>query len=50
MKLERLAAVEGTVEFLALGAILIQPARVVHDADLSGPGRGAGANLGVLDL
>ena len=42
-------AVRG-VELLALGALLIQPARIVHDADLTGLGRGAGADLAVRNL
>src|ERR1700730_5900544 len=49
-KLERLAAVERAVELLALGAVLIEPAGVVHDAGLTGEGHGAGADLGVRDL
>src|SRR5215510_16301026 len=49
-KLERLPAVERAVELLALGAALIEPAGVVHDASLAGPRRGAGADLGVDDL
>src|SRR3982074_2075312 len=47
---ERLAAVEGAVELLALGAVLIEPAGVVHDANLAGLRRGAGADLAVRDL
>src|SRR5580704_7807067 len=35
-ELERLAAVERAVELLALGAILVEPAGVVHDAGLTG--------------
>src|SRR5450631_2905690 len=46
-KLERLVAVERRVEFLALLAVLIEPARVMHHADLAGFGRDAGAGLGV---
>src|ERR1700730_18426863 len=49
-KLERLAAVERAVELLALGAVFVEPAGVVHDADLAGEGHGAGADLGVRDL
>src|SRR5260370_2181680 len=49
-KLERLAAVARAVEFLALGAVLIEPARVMHHAGLAGLGRRAGADLGVRDL
>jgi len=40
-KLERLPAVERAVELLTLGAALIEPAGVVHDASLAGPRRGA---------
>src|SRR5262249_51398187 len=36
-KLERLAAVERAVELLALGAVLIKPAGVMHDASLTRP-------------
>src|SRR5882757_6257349 len=49
-KLERLVAIHGTVEFLALLAILIKPAGVMHDASLSGFWRSAGADLAVCDL
>src|SRR5580704_15771028 len=35
-ELERLTAVERAVELLALGAILIEPACVMHDAGLTG--------------
>src|SRR5262249_32925161 len=49
-KFERLAAVDRAVEFLALGAVLIQPAGIMHDAGLTGLGRRAGADLGIRDL
>src|SRR5215469_13715129 len=42
-KFKRLAAVDRAVELLALGAAFIKPARIVHDADLTRPGRSAGA-------
>src|SRR2546423_15493461 len=41
-KLERLAAVERTVELLTLSAALIEPASVMHDANLTGLRRGPG--------
>src|ERR1700728_1601821 len=49
-KLEWLAAIDRAVEFLALGAVLIQPAGIMHDADLAGLRRSAGAGLGVGEL
>src|ERR1700722_6678988 len=49
-KLERLTAVDRGVELLALGAVLIEPAGVVHDAGLAGLRARAGADLGVDDL
>src|SRR6476659_1730536 len=49
-KIERLVAVDGGVEFLALLAVLIEPAGVVHDASLAGFRRGTGAFLAVDDL
>ena len=49
-KLERLVAVDRGVEFLALGAILIEPAGVMHDDGLARARRRAGAGLGVDDL
>src|SRR5579872_6699251 len=49
-KLERIVAIDGGVELLALLAILIEPAGVVYDANLSRLRRGAGADLGVDDL
>src|SRR6476620_6062297 len=49
-KLERLVAVDGAVEFLALLAVLVQPAGIVHDAGLAGLGRSAGADRGVDNL
>ena len=42
-----LAAVERAVEFVALGAVLIKPAGVVHDGVLAGLRRGARAKLGI---
>src|SRR5436189_7027 len=44
------AAVERAVKFLALGAALIEPAGVMHHANLTRPRRGAGADFGVGDL
>src|SRR6266404_962410 len=35
-KLERLVAIDRTIEFLALLAVLIKPTGVMHDADLAG--------------
>src|SRR6185369_4196421 len=49
-KIERLVAVDGGVEFLALLAVLIEPAGVVHDAALARLRRGAGAFLDIDDL
>src|SRR5215813_65811 len=49
-KLEGLTAVERAVELLALGAVLVEPAGVMHDASLTGPRGGAGADLGVDGL
>src|SRR5262249_36420488 len=49
-KLKRLTAVDRTVELLALGAILIEPAGVVHDAGLASLRGRAGAHLAVHDL
>src|SRR6267154_2511775 len=49
-KLERLHAGDGAVELLAFGAVLIEPARRVHDADLAGLWCCAGADLAVRDL
>src|SRR5215467_9445976 len=49
-KLKRLATIDRAVELLALGATFVEPARIVHDADLTGLGRGAGADLAVGNL
>src|SRR5713101_5873113 len=49
-KLERLIAIHRTVELLALLAALVEPTRVMHDADLAGFWRGAGADGRVGDL
>src|SRR5258708_37592454 len=49
-KLERLVAIDGGVEFLALLPVLVEPTRVVHHAGLAEFGRSAGANLAVDDL
>src|SRR5579863_5842988 len=49
-KLERIVAIDRGVELLALLAILVEPAGVMHDANLAGLWRGAGAYLGVDDL
>ena len=49
-KFERLAAIDGQVEFLALGAVLIKPAGIVHRANLPGLRRSAGADFCVDDL
>src|SRR6185295_11662493 len=49
-KLERLTAIDRTVEFLAPGTILVEPAGVVHDANLAGFGRGARPDFDVRDL
>src|SRR4051794_8079913 len=49
-KLERLVPVHRAVELLALLAVLIQPSRVMHHADLARFRRGAGANRSVDDL
>src|SRR5690242_12581214 len=43
-KFERLVAVDRRVELLALLAVIIEPAGVMHDAGLSGFRRSAGAN------
>src|SRR5260370_41252917 len=43
-KLERLIAIDRTVEFLALLAVLVKPAGVMHDADLTGLWCRAGAD------
>src|SRR6266568_1910136 len=48
-KLERPATVDRAVELLALGAVLIEPAGVMHDASLTSPRAGAGADLAVDD-
>src|ERR1700728_2145030 len=50
LELKRLAAIERAVEFLALLAILIEPAGVVHDAGLAGARRLAGPGHAVDDL
>src|SRR5436853_98684 len=44
------AAVERAVKFLALGAALIEPAGVMHHADLTRARGSPGAHLGVGDL
>jgi hypothetical protein len=49
-KLERLAAIDRRVEFLAFGAVLIEPAGIVHHANLPGLRRRAVAGFGVDDL
>src|SRR5436190_22449447 len=49
-KLERFVAIHRAVELLALDAILIEPAGIVHDADLAPLRRGAGADLAVRNL
>src|SRR5215204_4733130 len=49
-KLERLVAIDRGVEFLALGAVLVEPAGVMHDHGLARARRRAGAGLGVDDL
>src|SRR6266849_865604 len=49
-KLERLIAIDRTVEFLALPTVLIKPAGVMHDAYLTGLWCRAGADGGVDDL
>src|SRR6185312_11496004 len=43
-KLERLVAVMRTVEFLALHAVDVEPAGIVHDGGLARFGRGAGTD------
>src|SRR6202012_2125668 len=45
--LERIVAVDGGVELLALLAILVKPAGVMHDANLTRLGCGSSSNLGV---
>src|SRR6478672_3953929 len=50
LELERLVAVDGRIEFLALLAVLVEPSRVVHHAGLAWFGRRAGADLAVDDL
>src|SRR6478672_1844969 len=47
---ERLIAIDRTVELLALLAVFIEPAGIVHDADLAGLRRRAVADLAVDDL
>src|SRR6185295_8917175 len=47
---ERLIAIDGRVELLALLAILIEPAGVVHHANLAGLRRSAGADDAVDSL
>src|SRR5215469_3354990 len=47
LELERLAAIDRGVEFLALLAVLVEPAGVMHHAGLAGFGRSAGAGLEV---
>src|SRR4029079_6857134 len=47
---ERLVAIDRTVELLALLAAFIEPAGIVHDADLAGLRRRAVADLAVDDL
>src|SRR5271169_3693671 len=49
-KLERFVAVDGTVEFLALLTVLVEPAGVMHHAGLARCRRRAGTDLGVDDL
>src|SRR3954451_1419824 len=49
-KLERLVAVDGRVELLALLAILIEPAGVMHNAGLARLRRRAGPDVAVDDL
>src|ERR1700704_1205401 len=49
-KFEGLAAVDRAVELLALGAVLIEPAGIVHDGGLARLGCRAGADLAVRDL
>src|SRR4051812_2402815 len=41
-KLERLVAVHGGVELLALLAVLVEPSGIMHDASLAGLRRSAG--------
>ncbi len=50
LEFERLAAIQRAVELLALGAVLVEPACIVHDANLARLGLWARANGGVLDL
>src|SRR5262249_4804832 len=47
---ERLVAIDRRVEFLALVAVLVEPAGIVHDTGLAGLRRSAGAYLAVDDL
>jgi len=49
-KLERLVAIDRRVEFLALLPVLIEPAGVMHDANLTGLRRSAGADRAVNHL
>jgi hypothetical protein len=49
-KFERLVAIDGGVELLALDPILVKPAGVVHHAGLAGFRGRAGADLAVDDL
>lgn len=50
LEFEGLAAIQRAVELLALGAVLVEPACIVHDANLARLGLWARANGGVLDL
>jgi len=49
-KLERLVAIDRRVEFLALLPVLIEPAGVMHDANLTGLRRSARADRAVNHL
>src|SRR6476469_4571933 len=50
LELERLVAVDGGIEFLALLAVLVEPSGIMHDASLAGLRRSTGADLAVDDL
>src|ERR1700682_2456155 len=49
-KLERLVAIDRRVEFLALLPVLVEPAGVMHDANLTGLRRSSGADRAVNHL
>src|SRR5258708_13740788 len=49
-KLERLVAIDRRVEFLALLPVLIEPAGVMHDPNLTGLRPRSGSDLTVLHL